>query len=274
MNLHQLIAVTLCLASLICVGQQEITVQIRSYDLRSDPVSDVTFEIYSGTEPARVEQSTDGKFSFIIRTNDEPITLLAKAQDFQTKELHFPVPSYFFGSKFALQEIDLEFRPGSEGEIESGQLTYRSGKYFIERSPSKIEDILAQQEQLAETSEVSEEPTINPDLIEANEFHAPPTSDTPVLETTRSVSEAEDRTFSSNSRYYSVQVGAFSKQVEPTNFKRVPEFKVINDAMYFRCYSGQFTDKDEAYMRRELLVDIGFIDSFVVEFQGGERVEF
>ena len=274
MNLRQLVAVSLCLASLICVGQKEITVQIRSYDLRSNPVSDVTFEVYNGTDPAHVEHSEDGNFSFIIRTNDEPITLLAKAQDYQTKELQFPVPSYFFGSKFSLQEIDLEFRPGSEIEIESGQLTYKTGKYFIERSPSKIEEILAEQEQLAESSEASEDPAVNPDLIELNEFQAPPASDTPIPETTRSLSPDEDRTFSSNSKYFSVQVGAFSKQVERSYFKRVPEFKVINDASYFRCYSGQFTDKDEAYMRRELLVDIGFIDSFVVEFQGGERVEF
>jgi hypothetical protein len=73
---------------------------------------------------------------------------------------------------------------------------------------------------------------------------------------------------------YSVQLGAFSKQVDENDFEKVPEFRAIPYDDYTRCFSGEFRDINLAIQRRKEMVKAGYKDAWIVKMKGNKRLGF
>jgi hypothetical protein len=73
---------------------------------------------------------------------------------------------------------------------------------------------------------------------------------------------------------YSVQLGAFSKNVNKNKFAQVPDFKIIAYEDFTRCFSGEFLDINKAIVRRKEMIQKGYSDAFIVKMKGNERIGF
>ena len=73
---------------------------------------------------------------------------------------------------------------------------------------------------------------------------------------------------------YSVQLGAFAKNVNKNKFAQVPDFKTIAYEDFTRCFSGEFLDINKAIVRRKEMIAKGYADAFIVKMKGNERIGF
>ena len=73
---------------------------------------------------------------------------------------------------------------------------------------------------------------------------------------------------------YSVQLGAFAKDVNKNKFSEVPDFKMIPYEDFTRCFSGEFLDINKAIVRRKEMIEKGYTDAFIVKMKGHERIGF
>ena len=73
---------------------------------------------------------------------------------------------------------------------------------------------------------------------------------------------------------YSVQLGAFAKNINKSKFAQVPDFKIITYEDFTRCFSGEFLDINKAIIRRKEMIAKGYADAFIVKMKGNERIGF
>jgi len=73
---------------------------------------------------------------------------------------------------------------------------------------------------------------------------------------------------------FSVQLGAFSKEINKEKFSNVPDFKTIPYEDFTRCFSGEFLDINEAIKRKKEMIEIGYVDAWIVKMRGHERIGF
>lgn len=72
--------------------------------------------------------------------------------------------------------------------------------------------------------------------------------------------------------HYRVQVGSFSKEVDPINFKNYYPVSAINHDKIKRYYIGLFVNYSSAVLAREILVEAGFSGAFLVAFNKGKEI--
>lgn len=73
---------------------------------------------------------------------------------------------------------------------------------------------------------------------------------------------------------YSIQLGAFSKQVNKAKFSEVPDFKMIPYEDFTRCFSGEFHDINKAIARKKEMIAKGYKDAWIVKMRGNNRIGF
>ncbi|WP_317897413.1 SPOR domain-containing protein [Aurantibacillus circumpalustris] len=71
---------------------------------------------------------------------------------------------------------------------------------------------------------------------------------------------------------YKIQLGAFSKEPSPKDFKSIGKIKVSEENGMYKVLYGSFASKEEAFKQREQILSKGF-DGFVVSYQDGVRVK-
>lgn len=72
--------------------------------------------------------------------------------------------------------------------------------------------------------------------------------------------------------FYTVQIGAFSKQKSVADLKNVNALMELQLAGLYRYYSGIFESKGSADQAKTKLVEMGFTDAFVVPFKDGDKI--
>ena len=252
-------------------GQTNMTVQLRAYDEYGKRMKEVGYTIERNNKKFSSRTERKGIFQFFIQPEDSFITVTANKGNYRTKEIVFPANAYDFSPKYAVQEIDLMFEKGDENNLQKGQLKYVKNKYMVEAVETKIEE--QTEELIEEVTEVSIaedtsniEKEVNPDFIATKQPDDQNTEDTFQEEFNFENSESNE--------YFSIQIGAFSNKVKESAFSKVPDFKIVNDVDYNRCFSGEFSSRADAEQRLQELVELGFIDAFIVKFKGNERVLF
>lgn len=73
---------------------------------------------------------------------------------------------------------------------------------------------------------------------------------------------------------YSVQLGAFAKEINKEKFSDVPDFKTIPYDDFTRCFSGEFLDINEAIKRKNEMIWKGYKDAWIVKMRGHENIGF
>lgn len=73
---------------------------------------------------------------------------------------------------------------------------------------------------------------------------------------------------------FSVQLGAFSKKVDASQFPKVPDFKAIAYDDYTRVFSGEFSVIDDAVKRKNEMIKAGHKDAWIVIMKGNQRIGF
>lgn len=252
-------------------SQTNMTVQLRAYDEYGKRMKEVGYTIERNNKKFSSRTERRGIFQFFIQPEDSFITVTANKSNYRTKEIAFLANTYDFSPKYAVQEIDLMFEKGDENNLQKGRLKYAKNKYMVEAVETEIEE---QTEELVEevtelpisedTSSFEEE--VNPDFIATKQSDNENTGDT--------LQEEFNFEDSDSDEYFSIQIGAFSNKVKESAFSKVPDFKIVNDVDYNRCFSGEFSSRADAEQRLQELVELGFIDAFIVKFKGNERVLF
>lgn len=69
---------------------------------------------------------------------------------------------------------------------------------------------------------------------------------------------------------YRIQLGAFSKKPEKSDFKAVGKVKIIEEGGMYKVLYGSFKVKEDAIKERQVILAKGF-DGFVVTYQDGSR---
>jgi hypothetical protein len=254
-----------------------MTIQLRAYDEYEKRMKDVGFTIQRNNQKFSSRTERKGLFQFFIQPEDSLIVVTAHKENYKSKTLYFPAKDYNFSKKYAVQEIDLMFDKGSKDEVQKGQLLFRNAKYIVEALEE--EDPYKKKEPAEDTLENNIEETITSidssavDIAETNpDFIA--TADSVNSDSVDQYQQEFDFEKSEVKEYFSVQIGAFSKKVRTNAFSMVPEFRIVNDVDFNRCFSGKFQSRAGAEQRLEELIELGFIDAFVVRFKGNERILF
>lgn len=81
-------------------------------------------------------------------------------------------------------------------------------------------------------------------------------------------------TGASDGLIFSVQLGAFSKKVEASQFPKVPDFKMIAYDDYTRVFSGEFSVINDAVTRKNEMIKAGHKDAWIVIMKGNQRIGF
>lgn len=73
---------------------------------------------------------------------------------------------------------------------------------------------------------------------------------------------------------FSVQLGAFSREVSDAEFAQIPEFRKIRYDDYTRIFSGEFSEVASALARKVEMISRGYKDAWIVQMKGHERIGF
>lgn len=124
-------------------------------------------------------------------------------------------------------------------------------------------------ETLAENAARSVEATRPEASLETNEAVAPAV----LSPATANAIPSEMDWSQTTGSYYTVQVGVYSKQVDPTNLPGVNEVMVeqIKEGL-FRYTSGKFTRLEEVNTAKEQIRAAGIQDAFVTAYRNGQKV--
>ena len=79
-------------------------------------------------------------------------------------------------------------------------------------------------------------------------------------------------TAAENGLVFKIQLGAFSKEPNKSDFKALGKVKVSQENGLYKVLLGNFNSKEEAFKQREQIIAKGF-DGFVVSYQDGVRVK-
>ena len=74
--------------------------------------------------------------------------------------------------------------------------------------------------------------------------------------------------------FFSVQLGAFSQKVNESKFVGVPDLNIIRYEDFTRVFSGQFNDASKAVEHKNMLVNKGYKDAWIVQMKGNKRIGF
>lgn len=243
-----------------------------------DPLSNVDYSISRNQNALLKKTAKNGEMQFFVYPTDKKIAVRIEKTGFRTKEIRVSTSELTLRDDYTVQSIKLHFKVGDGSEIDVARLSIEDGLPTLTpiNSPDELDVFFRQKsnpnntptstsskriEEQSSSSSVKIDTISNPDFkVTRNaEGELPPEKKTRIAP---------------QDAFWSVQVGAFSKQVDYAVFSRVPEFHIVEGLDLNRCFSGRFLTKDQAYQRRDELKELGFIDAFVVKLKGNEEVDF
>lgn len=266
----------LFLVAIQAVGQSNMTVQLRAYNESEKRMRDVEYTIQRNKAEAITRSEKKGIFQFFVHPKDSIIVLTAKKEGYRSKVMIYPASTYNFNDKYSVQEIDLMFEKGDENNPEYGELLYERKKYVIKKlkkNPFEKEPVVKVEKEIPIDSSMLVVDTLAADSVVENPDFKMFTEQTEIAADT-TLQEEFNFEESGLSEYFSVQIGAFSNKVNPQTFSMVPDFRMVQDVDFNRCFSGKFVTRQEAEKRLTEVIELGYLDAFLVKFKGNQRVSF
>ncbi len=294
------------------MAQNVYEIAISSY-ANARTLNDVKFELYHNNEKVIEQESRTGGFQFVIKEGEGYFRLKATSKGFIPKVIHFPSDNYPFINEYEIQDIDIEFhketKPGDESEI--GELRWLSAGYKFtvvhvdstmeeakrnyattEKNMGKIyskaiEDgdelmslnqpkfammhfetaLLAKPGDEYAISKINEIKTMKVSSAEPMKKLDEGTMDK------INKGEIEANIPKIEGAVFSVQLGAFSSKVSPSDFPGIETF-IIEYEDYTRVFSGEFQNPGDAVIRKNLVVSKGYKDAWIVQMKGNQRIDF